>query len=261
MNQINKSESHISLLLPTHNEETNLKKHFTWLSSCPAIDEIVVVDDNSTDDTKPVALGLKNKNLSVKFLSRSLNQNFSAQKKFGLDHAKNQWILWLDADEKPTPDLIKFLNNFNFTSTANYAFYRQDIFLGHPLKHGETANQTFIRLFDKTQGQFIGKVHETWQSTFPTMVTNLSIDHSSHHSLISFLEKVDFYSTIRAEELFSQQIPVNTLQIILYPLAKFIKGYIIQLGFLDSTPGIIFALGMSFHSFLVRAKLWHLYHP
>jgi hypothetical protein len=73
------------------------------------------------------------------------------------------------------------------------------------------------------------------------------------------MEKINFYSDIRAHELFQQKIHTNLFQIVFYPLGKFLYNYIVRLGFLDSTPGIIMALSMSFHSFLVRAKLWHLW--
>lgn len=249
---------HLSLLLLTRNESENIKKYWTWLNKCPVVSEIIVVDDNSTDDTINVINKLKIKNLKLKIISRGLDSDFSAQRQFGLSHASNDWILWLDADEQPSPELIKFLNHFDFNQNYVYSFPRLDFFLGRQLLHGETGEIFLVRLFPGNFGSFTGKVHETWQSQLPAKIINHPIFHYSHPDLQSFIAKIDFYTTIRSQELFRQHLPVTLAQIIFYPLAKFLQNYIFRLGFLDSTRGIIMALCMSFHSFLVRAKLWHL---
>lgn len=249
----------LSLLLLTHNESENIKKNFKWLNKCKTINEIIVVDDNSADDTKEELKKLSNKNRTIQIFSRGLDGDFSVQRAFGISQAKNNLIFWLDADEYPSNKLIQFLNHIDKHRCNSYAFKRQDNFLGKELKHGETVSQSFIRLFNKKKGSFIGKVHERWASTTPPIRKNLLIFHYSHQTLQSFIQKINFYSDIRAQELFHQKIRPSLFQIILYPLGKFIQDYFFELGFLDSTPGIILALGMSFHSFLVRAKLWHLY--
>jgi glycosyltransferase involved in cell wall biosynthesis len=250
----------ISLLLLTHNEESNLLKYWTWLDRCKTINEIVIVDDNSNDKTQEILKKLENKKIKVKIFKRGLNNNFSNQRNFGITKTTNNWILWLDADEKPSQNLIQFLNNIENLQYKNYAFKRNDIFINHELKHGETANQYFLRFFNKNYGRFTGAVHEVWQTSEEIGSKKLHIHHYPHTSLKSFIKKLSFYSTIRAQELFDQNQKSNLFQIIFYPLGKFIQNYFFRLGFLDSTPGIIIALGMSFHSFLVRAKLWHLSH-
>lgn len=259
MNQPNKS-NHISLLLLFKNEEAHLKTNFGWLKDCPVINEIVAIDDNSTDKSAQIVKSWANNNLKISYFMRGLESDFSAQRQFGVRKTKNDWIFWLDCDEIPTPPLISFLNNFKFNEGV-YSFHRHDIFLQHQLHHGETANQVFIRLFNRNFGSFVHPVHEIWQSSAPIINTDLAISHYSHQTFHSFIDKINFYSTLRAQELFSQHVSVNLFQIICYPLGKFISDYFFKLGFLDSTPGIILALGMSFHSFLVRAKLWHLSNP
>ena len=260
MNQQNKktTKQYISLLLITHNEEENIKKNFDWLDKCPEINEIVIVDNNSTDNTQKILKSLETKERKIEILNRGLENNFSTQRNFGLSKTSNNWILWLDADEKPNRQLINFLNNFNFKTNKAFSFKRNDTFLGHELKHGETANNIFIRLFNKNFGKFTGKVHEFWDTNQPIIKTNLIINHYPSQTLNQFLKKINFYTDLRAQELFEAKVKVNLFQIIFYPLAKFVQNYIFRLGFLDSTPGIIIALSMSFHSFLVRAKLWHL---
>lgn len=255
-----KIKRHISLLLLTHNEENNLSKYWTWLDKCKRINEIVVVDDNSTDETQEIVKKLATKRRKVKIFERELDNNFSNQRNFGISKTKHNWVLWLDADEKPSIKLIRFLNHIDNLQYKSYAFRRNDVFIGHELKHGENASQYFVRFFNKKYGRITGAVHEIWQTPKEIQSQKIHIHHYPHSSLKGFIKKLNFYSDIRSQELFDQNQKSSLFQIIFYPLGKFIKDYFFKLGFLDSTPGIIMALGMSFHSFLVRAKLWHLSH-
>jgi glycosyltransferase involved in cell wall biosynthesis len=255
------NKPNISILLIARNEEENVKKYLNWLNQCPIINEVIVVDDNSTDDTIKILKSLKPKNCNIKIFSRGLEGNFSAQRQFGISKSTNNLIFWLDPDEEPSAKLIEFLNHIDTNQSVNYAFRRTDVFIGHQLKHGETGSQYFLRLFNKTSGRFVGAVHEVWTSPSPVQNQNLEILHYPHLTLERFLEKINFYTDIRAQELFTSKVQTNLFQIIFYPLVKFIQNYFFRLGFLDGTPGIISALGMSFHSFLVRSKLWCLQNP
>jgi len=251
---------HISIILLTKNEEKNIIKYWTWLNKTKKINEIIVIDDNSGDKTKEILKKIENKRIKVKIFDRKLDNNFSNQRNFAISKTTNNWILWLDADEKPSENLIKFLNHIDNFKYNNYAFKRKDIFINYELKHGENNSQYFLRFFNKNYGRFTGAVHEVWQSPKETKNKKIYIRHYPHQSLKSFVKKINFYSDLRAQELFDQNQKNNLFQIIFYPLAKFIQNYFFKLGFLDGTPGIIMALGMSFHSFLVRSKLWHLSH-
>ncbi len=254
-----KLHNHLSLLLLTHNESKNLEENFVWLKHCPTIKEVIVVDDNSTDDTLEVAKKLESKHRQVKIFSHSLNNDFAAQRNYGISQAKCNWIFSLDADEQPSKKLIRFLNHFDRHQYKSYSFKRQDIFLGKKLSHGENAFLNFTRLFNKNYGQFKGQVHEVWTTKKDTRKTDLTIQHYSHPTIKSFIQKINFYTDIRSQEMYSQGIKINIYQIIFLPIGKFIEDYFFKLGFLDGTAGIIMALCMSFHVFLNKAKLWHLY--
>ncbi len=254
MNQQNKpsKQQNISLLLLTKNEEENIKNNFSWLKNCPRINEIIAIDDFSTDHTVDQ---LKKLNSTVHH--RKLKGNFSQQRIYALSKTQNNWVLWLDADEKPTSNLIDFINQANLNQKVAFAFKRTDFFFDQSLHHGETGSLYFVRLFDKRYGLFENAVHETWVSRLPIKNISLQILHHPHQNLSSFLKKINQYTDIRAQELYHQGHTTNIFEIIFYPLAKFFYNYLYRLGFLDSTPGLIMALSMSLHSFLVRAKLWH----
>jgi hypothetical protein len=83
--------------------------------------------------------------------------------------------------------------------------------------------------------------------------------HFPHPTISEFLEEINFYTSIRATELYENGIKTSLFQIIVYPKAKFFVNYFLKLGILDGLEGLVFAILMSFHSFLVRGKLWLLW--
>ena len=253
--------NNISLLLITKNEAENIKKWGSWLPKLTRVNELVVVDSQSTDNTVSEIKKLKSIKLSVKIVEGSADNDFSTQRNLALTHCSNNLILWIDADEKPSLEMIKFINHLSAEPKTNYSFPREDVFLGKQLKHGETANQLFIRLFHKNSGHFTGLVHEIWNSQFSVETTKYPIIHTPNRDLEQFISDINYYSDLRAKELFTAGTKVTIFEIIIYPLTKFFYDYIILLGFLDGTAGIILALSMSFHSFLSRAKLWTLLNP
>ncbi len=248
----------LTLLLLTKNESSKLKEWESWLNQIKALNEIIVVDDYSTDDTKKITFSWANKKISVKFFTRSLDSDFSAQRNFGLSQSKNNWVLFLDADEIPNPDMIDYLNKLIPQNNRCYSFKRHLIYFEKSITHGQVLNDKPIKLFNKKYGKFTGKVHEVWSSSCQNIFTHTSLNHYSFDNLNTFLDKVNFYSSIRAQELFSQHHKTNLLEIIFYPLLKFKYLYFFKLGFLDGVPGLILSLTISLHSFLNRAKLWHL---
>lgn len=99
-------------------------------------------------------------------------------------------------------------------------------------------------------------MHEVWVMEAKKGSLRNELLHYPHQTIKEFLEKVDIYTKIRADELFSKEKKVSFIDIISYPVGKFILNYFFKKGFMDKEAGTIFALMMSFHSFLVRAKLY-----
>lgn len=245
----------ITLTILTKNEEKNIQDCILSFRAVKKISQILVIDDHSQDQTRKIA-----QNLGAKVIKRNLNGDFANQHNFANRKTKNNWIFSVDADERATPSLLKFLNKINLQSvTKAYSFYRQDLFLGKKLKHGENATNRFIRLFHKKYGKFNKPVHEIWSTSEPIQQTNAYILHQPHQNLTEFLTSINFYTTLRANFLYKNKKRIYLFEIFFYPIMKFLYNYLILLGFLDGIQGLIMALGMSFHSFLVRAKLWHLY--
>lgn len=247
----------ISAVLLTKNEEKNIEECLKTLSWC---DEMVIIDDNSEDRTVELA-----KKIGATFYIHSLNNDFSTQRNFGLSKAKNEWVLFVDADERITKDLqdeiLLSISSQNLLKQKMRGFYikRKDFMWGRELKHGETGNIKLLRLAKKNAGKWEEKVHEKWNIRGKIGELKNPILHYPHQLISEFLKEINFYTDLRAKELYERGEKANILSIILYPKVKFIVNYIFKRGFLDGIFGFIYAIMMSFHSFLVRSKLWLLW--
>ncbi len=244
----------ISAVVLAKNEEDNIKDCLQSVSWC---DEVIVIDDNSTDKTAEIA-----KKLGAKVYTHSLENNFSAQRNFGLEKAKGDWILFIDADERVSSALwyeIMAVTNDPRNEFTGFYIVRKDTMWGKLLNYGETGNIKLLRLAKKDSGKWSGKVHEILKISGKTITLRNHLMHYPHQTIKEFLQEINYYTTLRAEELLGKKTKVYWWSIILYPKAKFFVNYFIKRGFLDGLHGFIFAFFMSFHSFLVRGKLWLLY--
>lgn len=235
------------------NEENNIVDCLESLSFC---DETILIDDNSEDRTLELA-----KNFKVKIYKRSLNDDFSAQRNFGLEKASGDWILFIDADERITQTLKKEIL-YKIDSKENISgFYikRKDYFMGKMLNHGETSSIKLLRLIRKGSGNWMGKVHETLIVSGTNETLENPLFHYPHPTISEFLKEINFYSSLRARELYEKRKKVNFFSVLTYPKIKFFLNFFFRKGFLDGIQGFVFALLMSFHSFLVRGKLWLLW--
>jgi glycosyltransferase involved in cell wall biosynthesis len=242
----------ISTVVLTKNEEKNIKNCLQSVKWC---DEIIIVDDCSDDQTVKIA-----KKMGAKVFSRRLKGDFAAQRNFALRQAQGEWVLFVDADERVPDQLAAEIKQAIENEKVNGFFLkRQDFFRGKRLQHGETASIRLLRLGRKGVGRWQRRVHETWEVRGELGELKEALFHYPHPTLTEFLEEVNFYSSLNAQEFLRKGKRAGLIQIIAYPPGKFLQNYIFRLGFLDGTPGAIVALMMSFHSFLTRAKLYLLW--
>lgn len=255
----------ISAVVLTKNEQNHIED---CLNSLDFLDEIIIVDDFSSDETlKRIEEINKNKKIKIKVFRRHLNNDFARQRNFGLKNVKGEWVLFIDADEVISLELRKKLIDFKNKEIEEKigAFYikRRDFFWGREVKHGEVRKirkMGLIRLVRKNFGYWKGKVHEEFKP-LNTQTGRLKafINHYPHQTIKDFLKKINFYSTLKAKELYEQRKKPNLFKLLFYPFGKFILSYFIYLGFLDGPAGFVYSFMMSFHSFLVRVKLFQYY--
>lgn len=240
---------YLSAVVVSKNEEINIE---TCLKSLDFCDEILVIDDYSSDKTVELA-----KKAGAKVFLRKLNNNFADQKNFGLEKAGGDWILFIDADEVILKSLSgEILNRIKSENCAGFKIRRIDYFLGKRLKFGETGNAASVRLVKKNRGKWHRRIHENL--IVKGRVTKLkgAIIHQRTRSLSEFIKRIDYYSTLHARANYEEGKKSSLTKIILWPAGKLICNLIVKRGFLDETPGVVFALLLSFHSFLAWSKLW-----
>lgn len=187
-------------------------------------------------------------NGKTRYIKRQLGGDYSSQRNFALSKAKGDWVLFIDTDEKLSQVIKEIPQEFD-------AFYlkRIDQFWGRPLIHGETGHIKLIRLAKKNFGFWHGKVHETWVGKGKVGDSEIYLIHSPHRNIREFISKINTYTEIKANE----DKKFNYWEFG-KPILKFIDSYFVKFGFLDGMPGFVMAYMMSFHSLLVRVKLYGL---
>lgn len=184
--------------------------------------------------------------LEILTLNQTGITDFAAARNKLIQSAKSDWILFLDSDEQLSVPVDPTQLDKHF----NYSFKRQDWFLGKKLRFGETASIRLVRLVQPLTGQWQGKVHEEFVSRLPVRLLPQPIQHRRQISLSEFLDRLNWYSSLRAEEINR----FSLFELIFYPCIKFVKNYFWHLGFFDGLPGLAMAFMMSFHSLAVRVK-------
>lgn len=221
------------------------------LESVAFADEIVVVDSGSGDGSAEVAARHGARVLQQQWLG------FGRQKQFAVEQAAHDWVLCLDADERVSPELAASIERALAEPRSSvYRMARCNRFLGRWLRHGEGYPDWSARLFDRRAARWSeDAVHEKvlYAQTPGTLAGDLL--HESAESLARYLEKQNRYTSLAAEQLFERGRSAGALELIASPLARFVKFYLLRLGFLDGVPGLVHVAIGCMNSFLKYAKL------
>jgi len=221
------------------------------LASAPFVGDIVVVDSGSRDDTVEIA-----RRRGARVIERPW-MGFGAQKQFAVDAAMHDWVLCLDADERLTPELAASIaREVSAPRAAAYALARRNRFLGRWLAHGEGYPDWNVRLFDRRRARWSeDPVHERVVAQGPLARCEGDLLHASAESLADYLDKQNRYTTLQAQAMHARGERAGVGRLVLSPLARFLRFYVIRLGFLDGVAGLVhIAIGCQ-NSFLKYAKL------
>lgn len=242
----------LSVVILIKNEEGNI---LDCLEGVLGAEEILIIDDFSEDRTPEVIESLHRKNIKV--LKHPLENDFSKQRNFALSKAKNDWVLFLDADERVSPELLEEIKNkIKSEQFDAYRIKRTDVMWGRKMRFGEVGNTRLVRLGKRKAGKWRMNVHEEWNVEGEVGDLDNGLTHYPHKSVKEFLSEINFYSSLRAKQLLDEDKRFIWYEIILFPKFKFFLNYFLKLGFMDGVQGLVLAIFMSFHSFLVRGKLW-----
>jgi glycosyltransferase involved in cell wall biosynthesis len=223
----------VSGLIITYNEERNIQEVLECLDFC---DEIIIIDSFSTDKTVEIA----RKFPKVKVIQNAF-EDFTKQRNMVLDAAKNDWVLFLDGDERITPALRKeIIEELKKPKQKDaYYFYRKFYFADKPINYSGTQTDKNFRLFRKSKARYIAgrKVHETLEVNGNIGELKNKLLHFSVSDYESYKTKMIHYGALKGQELAAKGKKYSLIIQYSKTAFKFFKAYILRLGILDGKEG------------------------
>jgi glycosyltransferase involved in cell wall biosynthesis len=241
----------ISAILITKNEEKNIAE---CLDSLHWVDEIIVVDSGSTDNTVAIC-----KQYTKHVFIEADWQGFGKQKNRALTKATMEWVLSIDADERVSGALKTEIQQAieNSTAIATYSMPRLSYYCGKEIKHSGWWPDYVVRLFKKGSAVFSDHaVHEHIISNGKVRKLNSPLIHYSYPSLDEVLYKMNHYSSAWAES--NRHKSSSPLKALFRGGWAFIRTYFIRLGFLDGIEGFALAISNAEGTYYKYMKLYFL---
>ncbi|MEZ4875637.1 MAG: glycosyltransferase family 2 protein [Flavobacteriaceae bacterium] len=227
-----------------------------FLRSLDFVDEIIIVDSFSKDQT--VAIAKKHEKVTV--FERAFD-NFSAQKNFAISKASHEWILFFDPDEEITPEVKnEILATLQHPTADAYFIRRQLYFMGKKIKYSGFQTDWVIRLFKKNKGTYNGNlVHETLDINGTTGKLKSRVPHHTYKNFDDYTRKLHRYSKLQAQMLYEKKKRPHLGHFFFRPFYRFWHQYLLRLGILDGKEGFILAYINAFSVFKRYVNLWLLY--
>jgi len=242
----------ISAIVITLNEEKNIRECLESLNWC---DELIVVDSSSTDRTVEIAQGF---NAKVQIVD---NQTYGEKRNTGIDMASGEWILWIDADERITPELQKEITELIAADKQPYEAYlinRKSFFINKFIKHCGWYPDFTLRLFRRSTGIRFNTllVHESAVFSGDKGRLKNDILHYTDRDYEHYISKLNSYTTLSARQLFEKGRKAGFFDIIFRPAFTFFKMYFLKLGILDGFMGLVLCALSSVHVSVKYSKLY-----
>lgn len=261
----------ITVIIPVKNEELNLRN---CLSKLNLFEEILVIDSFSTDNTAKIA-----KEFNCKLIKFEWNGKFPKKRNWTLRNVKikNDWVLFLDADEYITDQFIHEISSkIHSTKYSGYWLNYNTIFLGKELKYGDKLRK--LALFKKSCGEYEYIEEDQWSHLdmeiheHPILKGKIgsfksSIIHTDFKGLSHYIEKHNQYSNWEAHRFielskttqekltFRQKIKYKLLNLGILPFCYFIGTYILKMGILDGKNGYYMAQLKKNYFFQIQLKI------
>lgn len=247
----------ISVVISAYNEE---KRIGACLSSVSWADEIVVVDNSSTDETAAIA-----KKHGAKVYSRPNYAMLNINKNYGFSKATGEWILNLDADERVTQglekEIAKIVKSYKLQGTGMtpvaYRIPRKNIIFGKWIRHTGWWPDYQLRLFRKGAGRFPeNHVHEQIPIKGEIGETSHPIEHENYQTISQFIAKMNLYTDNEADQIEKKGYTFSALDGIRYPKEEFFRRYFAGHGYKDGFHGLMLSMAMALYHFVIFLKLW-----
>jgi glycosyltransferase involved in cell wall biosynthesis len=225
----------ITAAIITFNEEDRIAEALASLSCC---DEILVVDSGSTDRTCEIASSRG---------ARVLNhpwEGYSKQKNFAAEHAENDWILSIDADERVSMELADEILKWkrNGTHRCAVSMPRRAFYLGKWINHSGWYPDRKVRLYDRRLCRWEGDfVHERMRVGGPMHRFCGDLLHFPFRNWSEHTAKIDRYTQLATAAALAAGTPGSYPRLVLAPPAAFLKSLLLNAGFLDGWRGVAVA--------------------
>lgn len=246
----------ISVVVIAKNEEESIRR---CLESVKWADEIVIVDQFSTDRTVEICT-----DFTDKIFQREMTDGFGPQKQFGVEHASQNWVLSIDADEWLSEELKQSIHEV-FRQGPEYDGYEFMVltnYLGYWIRHCGWY-VPHLRLFDRRTGRFNdSRVHE--MVIVDGRVGRLEGDllHMSYHDLHQHMSKLDLYTDYDAQIVDAKGIVLRPSNYLWYfaikPMLFFARKFFLMKGYKDGVHGFIISLFTAIALMVMHVKAWHI---
>lgn len=245
----------VAVVMMTKNEERKLPACLDKVAGWA--DEIVIMDDDSTDNTVAVA-----ERYGAKVFVMPSHDDHFLQWNRGIERAASDWVLHIDADEWVTPQLKDAIDQVRLDDRGHSAFeiMRKNVFLGHPMKHGGWYHRHLI-FFRRDKARCIGKgIHVCLKVEGTTGFLNADIEHYPFTSIAQFIERQNHYTSIEAQVMFEREGAAFArsvwFQAAVRPVKLFWKFYVKKQGRKDGWVGFVFSALFAFFHGILWAKYW-----
>lgn len=244
----------ISATIIVRNEEINIADVCDTVSWA---DELVIVDSDSTDKTVEIA-----RTFTDKVFNRTWN-GYKDKHEFADAQTTGDWIFWIDADERVTPELLASIERLRTLPpdrlADGYKIARKTEYLGRWIRHSGWYPDFQMRLYRKEKSFWDGVApHQTARVEGRIDVLDGEFLHYTKRDLSEHHRVTNEYATLAAEHLAADGSTVGSFGILVKAIAAFIRTYFLKQGFRDGVPGMVIAGFTAYGVFLKYAKLWEL---
>ena len=242
-----------SVLVLTKNEAENI---VDCIESCRAFgDEIIVIDDFSSDETVELATSH-----GATVIQRRMSTGWADQRNFAIANAQEDWVFFIDADERCTPELANEIKVIAKEQPAKaYWVKRMNHFGNRMMKYGPLSPDWVFRLGDRRTSLYEGIVHESMKCAFPEARLHAPLLHYTYKTWEQYQGKMAHYSTLAAKKYYEEGKREKSLfKVSFRAFFSFLKMYFLKAGFRDGKLGFLLACGYARYSFDKYVKLYFL---